>query len=120
MDQEDIDYFRMLLEDQLMELGRKAGLTLNELLVDDRHLPDPLDRATSDTVVSMSLRIRDRESKLIRKIIKALSNIDSGNFGICEQCGRDIAIQRMKVRPVTTLCIKCKTKMELAEKNRGD
>ena len=72
MDQENIDYFRMLLEDQLVELGRKAGLTVNELLVDDRHLPDPLDRATSDTVVSLSLRIRDRESKLIRKIKKAL------------------------------------------------
>ena len=116
MDQEDIEYFRLSLEDQLRELMEKATHTKSAMLVSEAYLPDPIDRAASDTVAGVSLRIRDRESKLIRKIRKALENIETGEFGICENCGRDIAIQRLKVRPVTTLCIKCKTKMEIIER----
>ena len=39
--------------------------------------------------------------------------------GICEQCGEDISIQRLKARPVTTQCIECKTKEEALEKALG-
>jgi hypothetical protein len=60
--------------------------------------------------------MQDRENKLIRKIEQSLSRIDEGIFGICEACGEDIAIKRLKARPVTTYCIACKNKMEVIEK----
>jgi DnaK suppressor protein len=65
------------------------------------------------------LRIRDRERKLILKIREALQRIEDGNFGICELCGDDIGIDRLKARPVTTLCIECKRKQEAGERARG-
>ncbi|HEX9910639.1 MAG TPA: TraR/DksA C4-type zinc finger protein [Desulfatiglandales bacterium] len=38
---------------------------------------------------------------------------------MCESCGEEISEARLKARPVTTLCIDCKTKQEEDEKVRG-
>lgn len=38
-------------------------------------------------------------------------------YGICEGCQGDIPYKRLKARPVTTLCIECKTSQEEAEKS---
>jgi DnaK suppressor protein len=65
------------------------------------------------------LRIRDREAKLIKKIRAALERIEGDRFGICESCGEDISIERLKARPVTTQCIDCKSKEEALEKALG-
>ena len=65
------------------------------------------------------LRIRDREHKLIYKIKQALDRIEEGTFGVCDSCGEDISIKRLKARPVTTQCIDCKTKEEAQEKVLG-
>jgi len=81
--------------------------------------PDPTDSATLESDRNFMLRIRDRERKLILKIREALQRIEDGNFGICEVCGDDIGIDRLKARPVTTQCIDCKRKQEAAERARG-
>jgi DnaK suppressor protein len=68
------------------------------------------------------LRIKDRERKLIMKVKEALDRIDDGTFGICESCGRPISEKRLMARPVTTLCIECKTEtedQERIERQRG-
>jgi DnaK suppressor protein len=62
------------------------------------------------------LRMRDRERKLIFKIQEALQRLENGEYGVCEECGEDIAIDRLKARPVTTLCIDCKSSQEIAER----
>ena len=49
----------------------------------------------------------------------ALDRIEDDDYGICEMCDREISIARMKVRPMTTLCIECKTKQESYEKVSG-
>jgi len=43
----------------------------------------------------------------------------TNTFGICEKCGEDISLARLKARPVTTQCIDCKTKEETVERNLG-
>ena len=58
--------------------------------------------------------------RLIRKIQAALTRIDDGTYGICEDCGDDISVPRLKARPVTRLCINCKAKQEEDEHLRGD
>jgi DnaK suppressor protein len=64
------------------------------------------------------LRLKEREQKLLKKIDEALDRITQGTFGICESCGGEISFKRLKARPVTTLCIECKTKQEEDEKVR--
>jgi DnaK suppressor protein len=79
---------------------------------------DFLDMATSESSRSYLLRIRDRENRLIKKIRQALRDMEDGNYGYCQQCDEEIAIERLKARPVARFCIHCKTKMEAQENYR--
>ena len=119
MDQEKLEYFRPLLQDQLDELIDEALKTVNGMTNLKDTFPDPTDRAALETDRNFLLRIRDRERKLIEKIKEALDRIDNGRFGVCELCGKEIGEERLMARPVTTLCIECKKKQESREKARG-
>jgi DnaK suppressor protein len=111
----NIEFFRSLLHQRMDELRSEAGKTV-ESMDGDENFPDPSDRATMESNRNSMLRIRDRERKLIFKIQEALQRLDAGEYGICEECGEEIGIERLKARPVTTLCIECKSSQELAER----
>ncbi len=82
--------------------------------------PDPTDQASMETDRNFDLRIKDRERKLIKKIDQAIERIREGEFGECDACGGDISLKRLQARPVTTLCIECKTAQEQEERTRLD
>jgi DnaK suppressor protein len=115
VNKKDVEFFRTLLNQRILELRAEAGKTVEDM---DEHgnFPDPTDRASMESNRNSVLRIRDRERKLIFKIQEALSRIDEDTFGICEECGEEIGIERLKARPVTTLCIECKSSQEVEEK----
>jgi len=119
MKKNDIEYFTDFLTNRLEELLSHADNTVSGMTTPKENFPDPADRATLESDRNFMLRIRDRENKLIKKIKKALARIDDGTFGICEKCGENISASRLKARPVTTLCINCKTKEEAFEKALG-
>ncbi len=119
MDPKDIEYFRTLLNDMLTEAQQKGDLTLEELSGGNESFADPADRATAESDRAFTLRIRDRERRLIKKVKEALQRIEDGSYGQCEECGEEISISRLKARPVTRLCIHCKAKQELIESQRG-
>ncbi|UCG08191.1 MAG: RNA polymerase-binding protein DksA [Desulfobacterales bacterium] len=119
MEEKDLEFFKNLLTQWLEDLLDHADDTVEGLLESGESLADPLDRASFESNRSTTLRIRDRESMLIKKIRKSLEDIENGEYGICEDCGEDIAIGRLKARPVTSFCIRCKTKREALEKMMG-
>ena len=114
-----LESFRTLLNDRLNDLLEQAYETVDDMSDQKESLPDPSDRATLESDRNFTLRIRDRERKLIGKIKDAIERIDAGTYGICEECGEDISEKRLKARPVTTLCIDCKKKQETDERIRG-
>ncbi len=118
MEKERLAYFKDLLTERLTVLLNEAEKTVTGMTNDKDTFPDPTDRANLETDRNFLLRIRDRERKLILKIKEALARIEDGTFGICEECGEEISEERLKARPVTTLCIDCKTKAEEEEKKK--
>lgn len=116
MEPKKIEEFRKILQSQLDELLREAGRTVSEMTDEKTNFPDPTDRASLESDRNFELRIRDRERKLIMKIREAMERLDDGEFGICESCEEEIGDARLRARPVTTLCIDCKTEQERQEK----
>jgi DnaK suppressor protein len=114
-----LKYFRELLGERLEELLSEANKTVTGMTDHKENLPDPSDRASLESDRNFTLRIRDRERKLIGKIKDALDRIESGSYGICEECGEEISAERLTARPVTTLCIDCKKRQETEEKVKG-
>ncbi len=80
--------------------------------------PDVSDQASAEAEQNFSMRIREREQRLVKKIDEALERMDQNIYGICERCEEEIPYPRLKARPVTTLCINCKTLEEQEEKAR--
>ena len=119
MKEKNLQFFKNLLTKRLNELLDHADDTIEGFLESAESLADPLDRASFESNRKTTLRIRDRERMLIKKIRKSLEDIENGDYGICEDCGEDISIERLKARPVTFLCIGCKTKRETLEKLTG-
>ena len=119
MQEKELEYFKDLLTAWLEELRHSAGNTVEGLLNVEAISADYLDCASFESDRSTALRIRDRESMLINKIRNSLEDIENGEYGICEDCGREIAIERLKARPIARRCIQCKTKQESLEKIMG-
>ena len=117
MRQRDLKLFRRLLEERrrdiLSEAERAVG-TMNNPTVET--LADPTDRASLESDRILLLRMKDRERRLLSKIDEAFARLHDGSYGRCEECGREIGIERLKARPVTTLCIECKSAEEAREK----
>ena len=116
MKKDKSEEFRQLLQEQMDKLLREADKTVSEMTDETTNFPDPTDRASLESDRNFELRIRDRERKLISKIREAIERIEAGDFGECEDCGDQIGEARLKARPVTTLCIECKTEQERQEK----
>ncbi len=99
------------------DLLSEAEHTLNNKISTEKEsFPDPTDQAVAELDNNFLLRLRGREQKLLKKIDEAIARIDGGTYGVCESCGEQISIKRLEARPVTTLCIECKTRQEEEEK----
>ena len=119
MDKEQQAYFKKKLEEMSQNILDEAEKTLLEMTDQSDNYPDPTDRATAESNRNFELRIRDRERKLLAKIREALERIDNGSYGICEICEEGIGAKRLEARPVTTLCVKCKTAQEQHEREHA-
>ena len=119
MEDRELEYFREILIQNLNELLIKGDKAISFLLESTVEASNTMDQDTLEADRNFNIRMRDRENKLIRKIEQSLSRIEAGTFGICEVCGEEISINRLRARPVATYCIVCKNKMEAMEKTAG-
>jgi DnaK suppressor protein len=120
MNKAQLKKFRAQLEERRDEIIKKAKQTLGEdMTLDVDDLPDEMDLASSEYLQSFTFRLRGREKTFLDKINKALTKLDDGTFGTCEECGEEISLRRLEARPETNLCIRCKEDQERAEKDYG-
>ena len=117
MRERELKHFQTLLNEKLDELLLEADRTVDGMTdAKAENFPDPTDRAALESNRNFTLRIRDRERKLIAKIKEALTRISDGSYGKCEECDEKISRERLEARPVTTLCIDCKSLQEAGER----
>jgi len=110
------EYFRRKLLNWKDEIIRDAEDTLTAMQADTESHPDLVDRASSEGDRAIELRARDRQRKLISKIDAALSRIDDGSYGFCEETGEPISLQRLDARPIATLSLEAQERHERREK----
>ncbi len=114
------EYFRQKLMSWRTQLLRATGETFVSLQEENLAEPDMADRATLETDRSLELRTRDRQRKLISKIESALSRIDEGTYGYCEETETPISLRRLEARPIATLSIEAQEQHERMERTHRD
>jgi DnaK suppressor protein len=110
------EYFRRKLTAWKDEILRESRETLTALQTENENHPDLADRASSETDRAIELRARDRQRKLISKIEQALSRLDNGTYGFCEETGEPISLKRLDARPIATLTIEAQERHERRER----
>ena len=116
MNERQREYFRQKLLAWREDILRESKETLQHLQDENQKHPDFADRASSETDRAIELRARDRQRKLIAKIDEALSRIEDGTYGYCEETGEPIALKRLDARPIATLSIEAQERHERREK----
>lgn len=117
MNKKDLKKFKEVLLKRKEEIIASADTTKEEGMgFEPDDLPDEVDLASTEAGQSLNLRLRDRERVLLKKINGALKKIEDETYGVCEECGEDISVDRLFARPVTDLCVRCKEEQEKREK----
>jgi DnaK suppressor protein len=119
MNDEQLVFFReRLLQMRGEVLARE--LEVKERLHQREVFADPADRASAEEEHWLDLRLRERESLLLRKIEDALKRIRDKEYGYCEKTGEPIGIARLLARPTATVCVDIKGQDERAESQYRD
>lgn len=116
MSPKQIEHFRSILLAWKHNLLDEVSKTIHLMQDENINHPDPNDRASQETDMSLELRNRDRERKLLKKIESTITHLDNGDYGWCERCGIEIGIRRLEARPTADLCVDCKTLNEIKER----
>ena len=118
VNEEEAAFYKKKLLEQLEGLFGDSGITMHEMQDAVLEFPDPADRANYEFERNTTLRIRDRERKLIKKVRQVIQRLEDGVYNECKECGDEIGKLRLEARPVTDLCISCKELQEQKEKTR--
>ena len=120
MNEKQMAFFRLKLEELKRGILENAGETTEHLREDTVVVPDPADRATIEEEHALELRTRDRERKLLKKMSQSLARIDAGDYGYCDETGEPIGLGRLLARPTATLSLEAQQRREMKQKMFGD
>lgn len=99
----------------LEDLSKVDEIDTDQILAETDDNNDEADMASADYTQAQSLRMRNRTVFYAKKLNYALKKIESGEYGLCEDCGANIKFQRLVARPTAELCIDCKEEAERGE-----
>jgi len=116
MSDAQVEHFRSILLAWKENLIDEVSKTIHLMQDENINHPDPNDRASQETDMSLELRNRDRERKLLKKIDSTILRLDNDDYGWCDRCGIEIGIRRLEARPTAELCVDCKTLNEIKER----
>ena len=73
---------------------------------------DTYDLASEERDREINFILGDREREKLQSIENALSRIEDGSYGICENCESEIAPGRLDAMPFSRLCVSCQAEQE--------
>jgi len=98
------------MRDELIEeIARNRKMETDELR---NEIGDLYDSADNERDRQLSHILNDRDRKKLIEIDEALERIEDKTYGICEECGKRIASNRLKIMPFARLCVPCKSNIE--------
>jgi len=108
MNSEELNHYRVTLEEQLARLTESTGT--HESALGENHTTNDFvgpDRAAELETLEVDASITASEHRLAAKIQHALQRIERGLYGVCESCGAAIPTARLDAKPSVSLCLDC-------------
>ncbi len=126
MEREHLEMFREILLKEKNKILNKAtkkrsrnkGMKQVTELFSER-TSDLIDIAREVSTLEMGLSLEEYVADHLAEIDEALAKIDRGTYGICEECGKPISLERLEILPTATKCVECKKKAEQQSMKRS-
>ena len=119
MNQDQLAFFKNRLV-MLYEMTTQRVQEAKHLMANPPEFNDEADRASWEEECSTSLRILDRELKLLPKIKQSLERIRLGEYGYCLESGDPIGVPRLLARPTAEYSAEVKADLEFKERAYRD
>jgi len=100
----------------LQEVNQKVKTESNTLKFE---IGDIYDLASSERDRELSLILGDRDREKLSEIDDALGRINDSTYGVCEECGEQIAEDRLRALPFTRVCVECQSRNEKEQRIKG-
>lgn len=120
--QEEIDEYRRRLVETRDEIVSRSQARVHEALDEATNQPDEFDRASGTVARNFSLRLVDKDRKLLKLVDRAIYKIDNDplSFGYCEGTGEPIRRKRLEARPWARYSVEHKQFLEKERKLHGE
>jgi RNA polymerase-binding protein DksA len=94
--------------EQLAQVVAEIRAAQSDVATDDEHDPEG---ATIAYERERTAALVAQAEQQLAEVDRALSRLEAGSYGICENCGNEISQARLEARPVVRTCITCATKL---------
>jgi DnaK suppressor protein len=84
----------------------------NDLSVDDSETPDPVDLAVRNYSKNVMLAVSENETRQLMLIDEALRRFDDEEYGLCQNCEKEINPKRLAAIPWARYCLNCQELVE--------
>lgn len=112
MKKDTLNKIKKIFLEQSSQIKRKLAAESDEFDIDG----DDVDQAAATVLCKVAQDLTNRQILQLKRIESALERIEDGSFGICEECGEDIAEKRLLAKPEATTCIVCAERLEYEAK----
>ena len=103
------DVKQRLLDERMLLIEKLKG---NDLSVDDSETPDPVDLAVRNYSKNVMLAVSENESRQLALVDEALLRVEDDEYGVCQNCEKDINPKRLAAIPWTRYCLNCQELVE--------
>jgi DnaK suppressor protein len=111
-DHERYQVLKLMLEDRRREIQDKLRSLRDTLPVEAATVKDAEEQSVDDFVQEMDFAIMEMKAESLGKIDEAIRRLEAGVYGVCAECGTEIAEARLKALPFATLCVSCQEREE--------
>jgi DnaK suppressor protein len=75
---------------------------------------DPYGSASATHDDEIAADVAARRARELKEVERAIADVDAGRYGVCQDCGGEIAPARLKALPLATRCVTCQARLETA------
>jgi DnaK suppressor protein len=111
-DRERYGILLAMLEDRRRELSAKLRSIRETLPEEVRQVKDAEEQSMADIVQEVDFALMQMKSETLAKIDDAIVRLKQGRYGLCLECGHEIAAARLKAVPFADLCRDCQQHQE--------
>jgi len=114
---------RRILENQrhriLEDLRSTVREARSENAIDDGEVQDDAERSEAEVQADVEFALLQMQSETLAQVEEALDRLDSGEFGLCAECGSEISAARLNALPFAVRCRACEQERETIGRPHG-